>query len=168
MQLLWSTLCWHYKTSCKWVVCKAGKTSPTLGYFRCWSDLDKRWEDAAELAGDLFLFARRCMAEFGEQAVRFCPVLSRRPGCFRERTPDFAGKVENFNMTVQRLCARSAKTWVNLAVVNRQRFVTMLPFLLSDGVHLNGDGLKTYCFSLRRDIVAALIVSKNNASGAFL
>ena len=43
----------------------------------------KRWTDAAELAGGLFQLARRWMAEIGVEAVRFCPVLPRGPGCFR-------------------------------------------------------------------------------------
>ena len=53
------------------------------------NDPDKRWADTAELAGELFQLARRCMAEFGVQTVRFCPVLPKGPGSFSARTPDF-------------------------------------------------------------------------------
>ena len=79
------------------------------------NDPDKLWADTAELAGDLFQLARRCMAEFGVQTVRFSRCFQGDPGVSaRER-----------QTSQQRICARSAKTGANLAVVKSQRFAAM-------------------------------------------
>ena len=68
-------------------------------------DQDKCWADAAELAGDLFHLGR---PEFGVQTIRCCAVLPRGQGRFLARTPEFPANVEPVNVTVQRVCVRSA------------------------------------------------------------
>ena len=108
--------------------------------------------DAAKLARDLFQLARRCVHDYGVNAVLFCPVLPRGPGRFRAKTLDFLATAELFNASLKHLCA----TENSMAVVRHQRILTKLPSLLLVWVHLSDAGLKRYYFSLHRAIVAGL------------
>ena len=77
-------------------------------------------------------------------------------GRFKAKTADFTVKAELFNNTLKRLCSRIAVPNTRMSVLKHQRFNSMLPSLLCDGVHLTPEGLQRYYFSLRRGIVAAL------------
>lgn len=119
-------------------------------------DIDNVSADAPQLALDLFRLARRCVNDFGVKSVLFCPVLPRGAGRFKAKTADFTVKAELFNNTLKRLCSRIAVPNTRMSVLKHQRFNSMLPSLLCDGVHLTPEGLQRYYFSLRRGIVAAL------------
>ena len=119
-------------------------------------DIDNVSADAPQLALDLFRLARRCVNDFGVKSVLFCPVLPRGAGRLKAKTADFTVKAELFNKSLKRLCSRIAVPNTRMSVLKHQRFNSMLPSLLCDGVHLTPEGLQRYYFSLRRGIVAAL------------
>ena len=99
-------------------------------------DIDNVSADAPQLALDLFRLARRCINDFGVKSVLFCPVLPRGgAGRFKANTADFIVKAELFNNTLKRLCSRIAVPNTCMSVLKHQRFNSMLPSLLCDGVH---------------------------------